>query len=164
MTPEDKMWLEEIIWGIHALSAENDTLKAKVAELERENEQLASQLYVPGNWKCRKCNFVEVKRSINAQTGDVGIAPQDRYVIPVCPNDGQEMTYITWREQTENIGQAVEVIGAQLRAANKELEKMRNYVVWLLPLAKGYAAQARVRNNDRVIEEIEQALGEKGEE
>ena len=48
--------------------------------------------FMPGCFRCPKCNFVLTKTALNAATGEVGTRVEDRESEP-CPNDGTMMVH-----------------------------------------------------------------------
>jgi hypothetical protein len=84
-------------------------LQAKLAETE-------AALYVPGRWKCPKCNFQLSSNIIHAN----GIAPNLARPEP-CPNDGERMGRVTWQE----VATSTEAFAIKLldRATKAEAER-----------------------------------------
>jgi hypothetical protein len=56
--------------------------------------------YIPGCWKCEKCGFVLTKQTMNFALGMIGTTPENRQ-SEQCPNDGEWMKPVTYREQLE---------------------------------------------------------------
>ena len=56
--------------------------------------------YMPGCWKCEKCGFILTKQTMNFALGIIGTAPENRQ-SEQCPNDGEWMKPVTYREQLE---------------------------------------------------------------
>lgn len=72
------------------MSAPTETeLKAEIARLKAENARLDNLVFMPGDYKCPKCGFVNHRRSLSARTGEVraSIIEEDLQ----CPNDGAQM-------------------------------------------------------------------------
>lgn len=61
-------------------------------------EDLYEDLYAVGVWKCLSCNFRWFRNVINANTGHVHA---DAKKVGPCPNDGEPMVRVTWREVAE---------------------------------------------------------------
>jgi hypothetical protein len=66
-----------------ALDAAIATLQARVKERDDEIARLNKLVYVPGHWRCAKCNFRLVQSNLYAATGTVG--PRDE-PGDKCPN------------------------------------------------------------------------------
>lgn len=59
-------------------------------------EQEFAEVFVSGEYICPQCGFRLSKRIIDAGSGEVGLAREEE--IPSCPNDGKQMTVVTWRQ------------------------------------------------------------------
>jgi len=66
----------------------------------------APDVYVPGRWRCPRCEFASVTSTISLASGTIGHTATQvdaRDAPPSCPNDGEIMLRATWREAaTEN--------------------------------------------------------------
>jgi len=71
--------------------------KAKVAAERKAN--LEMQLYVPGAFRCAKCDFQQTSLSADACTG---IVHPNRSASGPCPNCNVPMWPITWEEDAKN--------------------------------------------------------------
>jgi uncharacterized protein with PIN domain len=81
ITATERKWLTDHIGSVKAnadvaLSEENDRLIARIAELEK-------LVYVPGQWRCAKCNFRLTQSNLYVESGTVG--PRDE-PGDKCPN------------------------------------------------------------------------------
>ena len=56
--------------------------------------------YMPGQFRCPKCDFQWSIQTINVACGEIGTTEQDRQT-PDCPNDGTRMVCVTYKEQLE---------------------------------------------------------------
>lgn len=56
--------------------------------------------FMPGCFRCPRCDYQLTKSCLNPQTGQVGTREQERESEP-CPNDGTMMVHVTYREQLE---------------------------------------------------------------
>jgi hypothetical protein len=56
--------------------------------------------FMPGCFRCPKCEFILSKACINSATGQLGTRPQERE-SEECPNDGTMMVHLTYREQVQ---------------------------------------------------------------
>ena len=74
--------------------------------------------FMPGCFRCPKCNFVLTKTFLNAATGEIGTRTEDRESEP-CPNDGTMMVHVTYREQ-------LDVYAERLKEEFERIEKLRN--------------------------------------
>lgn len=90
-------------------------------------------IYVPGVFRCPKCNFRLIQSNLNAQDGTVTArdAPGDK-----CPNDGSPMWRVTYRDE--------------LAEAYKICEQQ---------VARAVAAEKRASAQDELVEAL--AVGER---
>jgi hypothetical protein len=58
-------------------------------------------LYMPASFVCDKCNFHLEKATLFAASGEIGI-PVEGYEPEPCPNDGELLRHVTWKEAYEN--------------------------------------------------------------
>ena len=58
-------------------------------------------LYMPASFVCDKCNFQLEKATILAATGEIGVR-EGGEEPDNCPNDGDPMRRMTWKEAYEN--------------------------------------------------------------
>jgi len=56
--------------------------------------------FIPGCFRCPKCQFQLSKTCINPNLEIIGTRAEDRQSEP-CPNDGTMMVHVTYREQLE---------------------------------------------------------------
>lgn len=56
-------------------------------------------IYVPGDWVCPKCSFRLHKRFLSSLDMFVGVNPSAE--IEACPNDGELMQPLTWKQDAE---------------------------------------------------------------
>lgn len=54
--------------------------------------------FVPGSFRCPKCNFVLAKQTMFVGSGTIGISESD-LDSEQCPNDGTDMVHVTWQER-----------------------------------------------------------------
>lgn len=97
----------EVIQKSNAWVAEAKPLLEKGGEAERElvaaqaliaEEQAAK--FVPGCWRCAKCNF-ELNKSVLYVKGG-GIGPDLGRPEP-CPNDGEPMQRVSWKDDAMRV-------------------------------------------------------------
>ena len=60
--------------------------------MELDNEYL---IYAPGQWECPKCKFYQV---MNILAVNQGMVAADTKIADPCPNDGELMRRVTWKE------------------------------------------------------------------
>lgn len=53
--------------------------------------------YMPGVFRCPKCEFQLRKQTISTGSGEIGTSDTDRESEP-CPNDGTMMVHVTYKE------------------------------------------------------------------
>lgn len=93
-----------------------EKINTDFAVFRAENE---AKLYVPGQWMCPKCGFMQGKSFIGANTGNVW-ANLEVHDEP-CPNDGAKMERLTWEQHARD---AVRTAMTQLdRALAAEKER-----------------------------------------
>jgi rubrerythrin len=90
------------------LSATNALVKSRGEEVERltrERDDLASQVYVPGLWKCAKCGFQLLQSNFNVSDGNITARnePGDK-----CPNCNSPLWHVTERDAHNEIGKRLE--------------------------------------------------------
>lgn len=75
------------------MTEETEALKKRIEELERE-------VFVPGLWKCSKCNFELIQKTLCATTGNVGMHT-DRNGGQ-CPNCNSNLWKVTYKALSDN--------------------------------------------------------------
>lgn len=73
-------------------------LRQRISELERI-------VYIPGVWRCPKCNFVLNQMVMSASTGTVSANDEPG---TKCPNDGSPMWRVTWKDDAEDMASRLE--------------------------------------------------------
>ena len=115
--------------GGHPNTAEVFMLSAQeIEKLAGLVEELNALVYAPGDWKCDACGYVESKRILSALDGSVGASAEA--ALP-CPNDGQFMRRLTWKEIAESATERAmkEVAGAKrLREDTERLDWLEDQV------------------------------------
>lgn len=104
----------DIAWDTRTLpdAGENEReLKAELAKLEK-------LVYVPGLWKCAKCNFNLVQANLHAHTGQVSARnePGDK-----CPNCDVPLWRVTERQAGNDMADRAEE--QMHRAVNAEIQR-----------------------------------------
>lgn len=88
--------------------------------------------FMPGCFRCEKCGFTLTKACINPNLEVIGTREQDRESEP-CPNDGEMMVHVTYREQ-------LEVYADRLREELERLDRIRAAMVFVFGgMGKGSA-------------------------
>jgi len=107
----------------------------RAIELEAEKEALAKLVYVPGLWRCAKCEFTLVQRTLYAQSGTVG--PRDE-PGDKCPNCNSPLWRVTERDdrhemlkRSEEMFLERQTLQLELTTARNALEQEREMVKWL---------------------------------
>lgn len=67
-------------------------------------DDIDALLYMPSSFVCPKCNFRLEKKLINPETGEIGIRVGGEEAEP-CPNDGQMMNRVTWKDAYSECGE-----------------------------------------------------------
>jgi len=104
-------------------------MEAETHDLAREiSRLLLRETIVPGVWHCRTCGLVQYRSVLNPETGACG-ANRETLQEP-CPNDGDVMFPMTWREElerTERLLTRVMPVLPVLRAARDYLENVTHH-------------------------------------
>lgn len=81
-------------WNLF-LSEHQDALPYVAVQIATAIESLEKQVYVPGLWRCPKCNFQLVQSYLHAATGAVGMrdTPGEK-----CPNCDSPLWRVTERQ------------------------------------------------------------------
>lgn len=121
-----------------------ESLKARIAELEK-------LVYVPGLWKCAKCNFSLMQATISANSGAVSTRdqPGER-----CPNCDVPLWRVTERESSDGIALRCEeaiVEASTLRASLKKIaERAEDNLPMRTPGAMVHIAEVALANPFKV--------------
>jgi cell division protein FtsB len=96
--------------------------ESELALLRKENETLRALVYMPGQWRCPKCEFQLTQSNLNAQDGSITARddPGDK-----CPNCSSPLWRVSYREAFKDMMQISErVIGekAELKSENETLK------------------------------------------
>lgn len=97
-------------------------LLAHCRKRDSEAAALSAEMYVPGLWHCRTCGFVQARSILSAATGEIHANPEI-YTEP-CPNDGDVMFPMTWKEQCGKADAAFETQLARALKAEEALAKV----------------------------------------
>jgi hypothetical protein len=90
------------------------TVKQFRADWHPEKEEVAVKveaaeddlIYAPGEWQCEQCGFRLVKKTMYAQSGEIGMDHKDD--LKGCPNDGLWMKRVTWKQIAIELGERLE--------------------------------------------------------
>lgn len=138
----------------------------RIVALEAENAALARKVYVPGLWRCPKCNFELLQSNLNAADGTVTArdTPGDK-----CPNCDGPLWRVTERERHHSLMKDcvrwwVEKQEAvrRLSAADAENGRLRELLRrWCrAPEITEIGAEDRDRETEKVWSESIAALGD----
>jgi len=83
---------------------------------------IESEIFVPGEWVCPRCSFRLHRRVMSASDGSVGV-DTDPESEP-CPNDGEQMQRLTWKQDAEEANRVALALMKELRAARERLEDL----------------------------------------
>lgn len=93
---------QNALWRQMAQLFEHDVLPAMLAfaAAERAKEVDEQRIFIPGRWRCAKCNFSLSTMSLNMGDGTVTMkdVPGEK-----CPNDGSPMWRVSYREAYEEM-------------------------------------------------------------
>lgn len=104
-------------------------IRWRFAQLEQRAAGLEALAYAPGDWACPTCGFVESKRTLHAPTGYVGVS--DAAALP-CPNDGQFMARLTWKQHATNVQAIAEDLLQRAVTAEHQRDALAEDVVGYL--------------------------------
>ena len=91
--------------------------------------------FVPGHWRCAKCNFRLITSTLNAADSTVTARDEPG---EHCPNDGQPLWRMTWRElATEQADRAVEAA----ERYHRELQSHKAAITHLRAIAQETVAK-----------------------
>ena len=76
-------------------------------------------LYSPASFVCDKCGFCLEKRTIVAATGQVGVKVGGEDCPEPCPNDGEAMRRVTWKEMAMSSSESAHELMLALIASVK---------------------------------------------
>lgn len=99
-------------------------------EMENIVPDLYLLAYIPGCFRCPKCEFSLCKQTLSMSKGVIGTAETDRQ-SEQCPNDGEWMVHVTYRERLADYEKRVfeEIaLNATLRKRVEELEAENQWV------------------------------------
>lgn len=102
-----------------------DDIRAMTAELRRLQAQTADlnkKVYQPGVFKCPKCNFQLVQKTLNAHSGNVTSRDD---VGEKCPNDGSPMWRVSYQEDNAEAWKWGEAQFDRVQAAEAQLADER---------------------------------------
>jgi uncharacterized protein with PIN domain len=121
LTATERKWLIDHIGGFKAnagvvLSEENDRLISEVSKLEK-------RVYVPGQWRCAKCNFRLMQSNLYVASGTVG--PRDE-PGDKCPNCNGPLWRVSAMEDLNEAYKTATDMFERADAAEKKLEDIAN--------------------------------------
>ena len=98
------------------------SLGARLRAAEERAEKAESLVYVPGLWKCAKCNFTLVQSNLNAFDGTVTArdTPGDK-----CPNCNMPLWRVTWKQDRNEVYELCEQQIDRARLAEAQAAGMR---------------------------------------
>lgn len=101
MLDNEKM-AERLMNDFSFQSRDFETHREDIIEALRETEARIREEYetllnIPGTYQCIICHFVLNKRVLSAKTGDIHISKTP--IDEPCPNDGQPMVPISWKQE-----------------------------------------------------------------
>jgi hypothetical protein len=117
------MTLDPLRRGLVSMSQKFAEELTENRKLRAELESLRQAQYVPGVWQCRTCNFVQVKSILAVNLGEI-LADRETHMDP-CPNEGDVMFPVTWKEYYEQAAKAFESQVARAVAAELALRKVK---------------------------------------
>lgn len=133
--------LREALAKLRALAGERDALRAEV-------ERLSALVYVPGLWRCAKCNFALHQRTLSAGDGTVMARDEPG---EKCPNCDVPLWRVTERDASnEMIDRADEEITAREAAEARLAEttallreaRDRGLIYWEPTTTRGAVAKS----------------------
>lgn len=106
---------KQLVIALHTVTVERDALQA-------ENEILKKLVYVPGLWRCAKCDFRLLQSNLNAIDGSItaGDQPGDK-----CPNCDSPLWRVTERQAGNDMVDRCEEQVARACAAVAERDALR---------------------------------------
>jgi hypothetical protein len=103
--------------------------------VDPESPDDVMDVYVPGRWRCLKCEFQLSSATLFMASGEIGCTRDQVMKMEgeCCPNDGTPMVRVTWREEADHnrqwgIDLMEEIIAVTYAASLPEaLESARRY-------------------------------------
>lgn len=102
-----------------------------ISDLQVQSALLSADIYVPGGWHCRKCQFSLTKSFIHL---DGAVSCNLSGGEEFCPNDGEKLVRDTWKDDAKRLadvatGYLTELIQlrTQLAAAQKDTERLNDH-------------------------------------
>lgn len=92
------------------LACGNTCMKKRIAELE-------SQVFVPGQWRCAKCNFTVQKMTLDIAGDRVGVSDKDKNEPEKCPNGCGPLWRVTERDAGNRAIEGYESILSEIMKA-----------------------------------------------
>lgn len=84
-------------------------------------DAIEALVFVPGQWRCPKCNFTLQQAVMNAQTGEV--RAQDKPGEP-CPNCDSPLWRSTWKQDAEELANRAVEQAERAQAAEVQVETL----------------------------------------
>lgn len=110
--------------ALRALAAERDTLSKQVEDTARvcaeQADEIRSTKYVPGVWRCAKCEFELVQSFLNAGTGTITARDDPG---ETCPNCGTTLWRVSWKDWANETAQRLDETWDELQALKKRALK-----------------------------------------
>lgn len=100
----------------HSAERKNALLEEELAGARAEAAAVAADLYVPGLWRCPKCNFQQVLTILSPS----GVFANLKLHTEPCPNskcNGARMLRVTWKQSNTDTARALETQLARAVAA-----------------------------------------------
>lgn len=82
----------------------------------------SSLVYVPGDWYCPMCGFRVHKRILNPVNLAIGIDTSE--VAEACPNDGEQLQPLTWKQDCEDANKVALNLMKQLQRQQERLDEL----------------------------------------
>jgi hypothetical protein len=105
-------------------------------ELQREIAMLQSKVYVPGLWRCAKCEFQLIQANLNA--GDGSVTARDQ-AGDKCPNCDVPLWRVSEREAGNRLVDEMEQIWIQMRERGLAVTRHVDGKITIVPLEEFYA-------------------------
>ena len=133
-----------------ALVAERDKLNAEVARLEK-------LVYVPGLWRCPKCDFTLVQSNLNALDGTVTARdePGDK-----CPNCNGPLWRVTERQAGNDMVERCEKEIIRANEAVAERDRLRQALIEARVQLEYLHSRWRTGSSEQILARIRETLGE----
>lgn len=130
-----------------SLCREREALRATIRRLETE-------VYVPGSWQCPKCNFGYTKT--NYYTGSGTFQTNTDQPDIRCPNDGETLVPVTWKERCLDAKEGLKEAEAEVVGLRAHTNQMATLLV--LVSQSTFSLMHHIKDEDQAKQQASDSL------